>query len=118
MHDLKYAVYSVASGEDALLEIAENTSLIRRIASGLGELAIASLRPLKHGAVRLRFLRDFVVFYVLMVLVLHFVGYRSWHPYLHRVRETLHDSAISSFPLALLGAVFSYFSMLRKRGWL
>lgn len=105
-------------GENALFETAENPSLIRRIATGLVELTKSSLRPLRHRAVRLRFLRDWVLFYILVVLLLHFVGYRSWYPEFHRVRETFHDSAISSVPLSLLGAVFSYFSLLRERDWL
>jgi hypothetical protein len=75
-------------GEDALFETAENPSLIRRIAAGFIELTKASLRPLRYKAVRLRFLRDCVLFYMLMVLLLHFVGYRRWYPEFHRVRET------------------------------
>lgn len=110
--------YSFVSGGVALFEIAENSGLIRRIATGLLELVRASLRPLKYGTVRLRFLRDFVLFYVLLVLLLHFVGYRSWYPQFHWVRETLHDSAISAVPLSLLAAVLSYLSMLRERDWL
>jgi len=101
-----------------VFEVADNASIIRRIASGLAELAKASLRPLRRRAVRLRFARDFVLFYFLMFLLLHFVGYRSWYPEFHRVRETLRGSAITSVPLAVLGAVFSYFSLLRKRNWL
>ena len=101
-----------------MFEVADNPSIIRRIASGLAELARASSRPLRHRAVRLRFVRDFVLCYFLLFLLLHSVGYRSWYPEFHRVRETLHGSAITAVPLAVLGAVFSYFSLLRERNWL
>jgi hypothetical protein len=105
-------------GDESLFEVADNPSIIRRIASALAELAKASLRPLRHKAVRLLFVRDFVLFYFLMFLLLHFIGYRSWHPEFHKVHEAFRDSAITSIPLALLGAVLSYFSLLRERDWL
>lgn len=116
MHNMRYVL--LLPGEDALFETAENPSLIRRIATGLTELTKASLRPLRFRAVRLRFLRDCLLFYTLAVLLLHFVGYRRWYPEFHRVRETFHDSAIDSIPLSLLGAVISYFALLRERDWL
>lgn len=98
-----------------MFELPEAPSLIRRIGCGLIELAQASLRPLRYREVQFRILRDCVLGYVVMVLMLHFVGYRSWYPHFHRVRETLHDAAIHSVPLSFFLAVFSYFSMLRER---
>jgi hypothetical protein len=105
-------------GEETLLEIVDNPSLIRRIITGFLELATASLRPLRRKAIRRRLLRDFMLLYIVVFLWLHFVGYRSWYPEFHRVRETFRASAITSIPLALFGTVCSYLLLLRERAWL
>jgi hypothetical protein len=101
-----------------VLEIADNPSLIRRVFSGLVELAKASARPLRRKAVRRRLLRDFVLLYIVAILWLHFIGYRSWYPEFHRVRKELRPAAIHSIPLAIFGTIISYFSLLRDRDWI
>jgi len=101
-----------------MFETADNPNLIRRVTTAAVELVKASLRPLRRKAVRHRFFFDFVWIYVLVFLWLHFIGYRSWYPEFHRVREPLSAAGITSVPLALSGAVCSYFSLLRKRDWL
>ena len=108
-------VFSVIGETAALFEIAPGPNIIRRITDGLLALVKAFLRPLSHHAVRVRFLRDLVVFYVVILLLLHFGGYRSWYPQFHRVHETFHDAAISSVPLALFGAIVFYVFTLQKR---
>ena len=76
------------------------------------------MRPLRRKAVRWRIVRDFVLIYPVLVVWLHFIGYRSWYPEFHRVREGVQQAAIESIPLAILAALLSYFWMLRDRDWL
>lgn len=90
-----------------MFETADGPTIIRRITTGLVELAKASFRPLRYRAVRRRFLLDFVLIYILIFLA-NLVGYH----------EAFRNSAIISIPLALLGAVYCYFRLLRDRDWL
>lgn len=101
-----------------MFEIPDDSNILRRIAEGAVELAVASVRPLRRKVIRHRLILDFIWMYLLAFLWLHFIGYRSWYPAFHRVHETLTASAISAIPLAGFGAVGSYFSFLRKRNWL
>lgn len=93
-------------------------SLIRNIFTGLKELVTGSVRPLRRKPVRRRIVRDFVLVYPVFVLWLHFIGYRSWYPEFHLVREGVPRAAIESIPLAILAAILSYFWMLWDRNWL
>jgi len=104
--------------EGELLELADGPSLPRRILTGFAEIAAASFRPLRRKTIRWRLLRDYLLFYIVIFLWLHFIGYRSWHPEIHRVRETVHQAAISAIYLALLATILSYFALLRERDWL
>jgi hypothetical protein len=101
-----------------VLEIADNSGLVRRIIAGLIDLTTALVRPLRRERVRHYLLRAFILFYVAFILYLHFIGYRSWRPEFHRVHEEFRTAAIESIPLALVGTLFFYLSLLRDRGWL
>jgi hypothetical protein len=114
----KLEVYDSNPGEEWLLEQTDSPGLIRRIVAGLFELAKSSVLPLRRRAVRRWLLRTCVLLYIVSVLWLHYIGYRSWHPEFHRVRETIRDSALDSIPLALFGTVLAYFYLLRDRDWI
>ena len=101
-----------------MFEKEDSPNLIRRVTEGSTELVRASLRPLRRRTIRRRLLRDYVMIYIAVVLWLHFIGYRSWYPEFHRVRETFHDAAIRSFPKALLGTLISYLLLLREHDWI
>ena len=97
-------------GGGTLFETGDDSNLIRRIIVGFIDFGAAAVRPRSRKAMWRRLLRDFVLLYVVVFLWLHFIGYRSWHPEFHRVRESLYAAATSSIPLALLGTFFSYLS--------
>lgn len=79
---------------------------------------MASARPLRRKAVRWYIVRDFLLFYPSCVVFLRFVGYHSYYPHFHRVRESIHQAILEAIPLALLGVLLSYFALLRGRDWL
>ncbi len=76
------------------------------------------MRPLRRKPVRRYLLATYVFSYVLGVLWFHYIGYRSYHPEFHRVRETLYDSARDGIWAAFVPTIFLYVSLLRERNWL
>jgi hypothetical protein len=100
---------------ETLFETTDDSSLIRRITVGFIDFGTAALRPLGRKAIWRRLFRNFGLFYIVFLLWLHFIGYKSYHPVFHRVHETLKDSATSAIPLALLATVFIYLCTIAQR---